>query len=66
MAGNTRGKLKEHLEGIHRNFDWIIEHCNKSNTLIGADNPPLTSYFETLKLTIAELDEQANAIYGTI
>lgn len=30
MAGNTRGKLKENFEGIHRNFDWSMKHINKS------------------------------------
>jgi len=34
MAGNTRGKLKEHLEGVHRNMDWAIHHIAKSATLI--------------------------------
>jgi len=34
MAGNTRGKLKEHFEGIHRNFDWSIHHINSSLALI--------------------------------
>jgi hypothetical protein len=34
MAGNTRGKLKEHFEGIHRNFDWSIHHINTSLALI--------------------------------
>jgi len=34
MAGNTRGKLKEHFEGIHRNFEWSIVHVQKSLTLI--------------------------------
>ncbi len=36
MAGNTRGKLKEHFEGVHRNFDWCIAHINKSLELIEA------------------------------
>jgi hypothetical protein len=36
MSGNTRGKLKEHLEGIHRNFDWILHHVGESLTLIEA------------------------------
>lgn len=36
MAGNTRGKLKEHFEGIHRNFDWQIVHIEKSLNLIAA------------------------------
>jgi len=34
MAGNTRGKLKEHFEGIHRNFDWSTHHINTALTLI--------------------------------
>jgi len=34
MAGNTRGKLKEHFEGIHRNFDWSIHHINQALQLI--------------------------------
>lgn len=34
MAGNTRGKLKEHFEGIHRDIDWILDHINKSLSLI--------------------------------
>lgn len=36
MAGNTRGKLKEHFEGIHRNFDWSLHHINESLSLIAA------------------------------
>lgn len=34
MAGNTRGKLKEHFEGIHRNFDWSLHHINTALVLI--------------------------------
>jgi len=34
MAGNTRGKLKEHFEGIHKNNDWIIHHVAVSANLI--------------------------------
>jgi len=34
MAGNTRGKLKENFEGVHRNFDWCLKHINKSLELI--------------------------------
>lgn len=36
MAGNTRGKLKENFEGVHRNFDWCMKHINKSLDLIAA------------------------------
>lgn len=34
MAGNTRGKLKEHFEGVHRNFDWCLHHINQALQLI--------------------------------
>lgn len=34
MSGNTRGKLKEHFEGIHKNLDWCIHHCNTCLQLI--------------------------------
>lgn len=34
MAGNTRGKLKEHFEGIHKNIDWCLHHINQSLALI--------------------------------
>lgn len=36
MSGNTRGKLKEHFEGVHRNLDWSIHHLVSSATLIEA------------------------------
>lgn len=34
MAGNTRGKLKEHYEGVHRNLDWALHHVAQSASLI--------------------------------
>ena len=34
MSGNTRGKLKEHFEGIHKNLDWCVHHCQISLQLI--------------------------------
>lgn len=36
MAGNTRGKLKENFEGVHRNFDWCMKHLNNSLDLMAA------------------------------
>lgn len=59
MAGNTRGKLKEHFEGIHRNFDWSLHHINTSLALIYVElqqvqiAQQLPSDEETVK-TIAE------------
>jgi len=37
MAGNTRGKLKEHFTGIHSNFDWAIHHINTSLSLVAGN-----------------------------
>jgi len=34
MAGNTRGKLKEHFVGVHSNLDWCLKHINVSLELI--------------------------------
>ena len=36
MSGNTRGKLKEHFEGIHKNLDWCVHHTNTCLELIEA------------------------------
>jgi len=44
MAGNTRGKLKEHFEGVHRNIDWGLHHIGKSATLIEASLRQLPTF----------------------
>lgn len=57
MSGNARGKLKEHFEGIHRNFDWSLHHINTALKLIDnqlrqlklAENPLATEQ-ELLKV----------------
>jgi len=36
MAGNTRGRLKEKFEGVHRNLDWSTRHINEALGLIAA------------------------------
>lgn len=66
MASNRRGKLKENFEGVHRNFDWIIYHCNKSLVLIDGDNPDLTKAITSLAEGIQTLDECAQGIYATL
>lgn len=48
MSGNTRGKLKEHFEGVHRNLDWCLHHIAKSATLIEVQLA-LMPDFETIK-----------------
>lgn len=66
MAGNTRGKLKEHYEGIHRNFDWIIYHCEKVLNLIKDKHPKLTQSTKDLAEGVKTLDELAQGIYSKL
>ena len=66
MAGNKRGKLKEHFEGIHRNYDWILYHVNSSLDLIGDQNPQLTECMKQIGAASQELDKLAKAVYDKI
>jgi len=66
MAYNTRGRIKERFEGIHKNFDWILEHCSQCLTLIADKNPEMTKAVETLGEGAKTLDELAQKIYSTI
>jgi len=63
MASNTRGKLKENFEGMHRNFDWIKHHISKSVALIGAHKPNLTDALQALDSQVDELDKLTQKIY---
>lgn len=66
MASNTRGKLKENFEGIHRNFDWAKHHCQKSIVLIDGKHPKLIKAIKALAEAIDGLDECAQEIYATL
>ena len=66
MAGNTRGKLKEKFEGVHRNFDWSKKHLVEAKVLIQSHNPKLTASIESLAQGIDTLDELAMNIYARI
>ena len=66
MAGNTRGKLKEHFEGIHRNFDWIVYHINESLKLIKEKHPHLSKGITALGKGVSALDNLAKGIYSKI
>ena len=63
MAGNRRGRLKEHFEGIHRNFDWILYHIRESLELIKADHPHLSIGIDQLGKAVQALDKLAQEIY---
>ncbi len=66
MAGNTRGKLKEQLEGVHRNFEWSKKHLTESLILIQDHKPELSKSIEMLAAGIDTLDELTMGIYSKI
>ena len=66
MAGNTRGKLKERFEGVHRNFDWSRQHLIAALALIKEHNPNLTQGIQSLADAVDTLDELAMNIYAKL
>ena len=66
MSGSARGKLKEELEGIHTNMQWIILHSARCIDLIGDSHPEITTFFKSLVEEMTLLDEGTAKIYGTI
>jgi len=66
MAGNTRGKLKEQFEGVHRNNEWIKQHLAQSLILIKDHKPNLSKAIETLADGYAEFDKLAMDIYARL
>lgn len=66
MAGNTRGKIKEHLEGCHRNFDWANVHLEKTTELIDGHKPQLSDGIKSLQTAVCELDGLLMAVYAQI
>ena len=63
MAYNTRGRIKERFVGIHKNFDWVLEHCSQSLTLIADKNPKLSKAIIALGKGVKVLDDLAQDIY---
>lgn len=66
MAGNTRGKLKEKFEGVHRNFDWSKKHLTEALVLVQEHNPNLSGSIDSLAKGIDTLDELAMNIYARL
>ncbi len=66
MAGNTRGKLKEKFEGVHRNFEWSKQHLEQALTLIKEHHPHLSESIESLAKGVDTLDELAQNIYARL
>jgi len=68
MAKGVRGKLKENLEGIHRNCDWITQHCQKSIEIIPADQryENLIQGFDGIAKLIEQVDKFALDMYSRV
>ena len=66
MASSTRGKLKENIEGIHRNCEWIHQHCTKSIALLPDDYKTLEDHFEGIMKITEQLDKFTLALYAKI
>lgn len=66
MAGNTRGKLKEKFEGVHRNSEWSKKHLVDALVLIKEHRPNLSEAIKTLADGIDTLDELAQDIYARL
>lgn len=66
MAGNTRGKLKEQFEGVHRNFEWQKVHLTNALVLIDKHKPSLSEACKLLAEQIIILDELAQGIYAKL
>ena len=66
MAGNTRGKLKEQFEGVHRNFDWATKHLEVALVLIKQHNPKLSEGIRSLDKGIKALDSLSIEIYSRL
>lgn len=66
MAGNTRGKLKEKFEGVHRDFEWAKIHCADSLILIKEHHPHLSEAILSLAKGIDTLDELSQNIYARL
>jgi len=66
MASGTRTKIREHLEGIHKNTEASKQHCIKCLELIGSKNPQLSMSIKKLADINNMFDEFAQKIYSHI
>jgi len=66
MAGNTRGRLKECFEGVHRNAEWQKKHLAEALILIKQHKPKLSEAIEGLADGIKTMDELAQGIYAKL
>jgi len=66
MAATTRGKLKEHYEGMHRNCDWIMKHTIDCLELVQDKNDKLSTATKQIAELTKVLDEFVMRIYANL
>lgn len=66
MSGNTRGKLKEEMEGLHRNLDWIVAHSAKCLTLLEGKHEGLSAMFVAMGASAKTQDEILQDVYASL
>ena len=66
MAHNTRGRLKECFEGIHRNNEWIKQYCERALLMLDEHNPKLKGAVRSLAKATEALDKLAQDVYGKL
>lgn len=66
MAGNRRGRIKEHCEGMHKNCDWIRNHVIDTLDLIEDKNPKLSEAMTGIGQIADQLDKLILGIYATM
>jgi len=63
MASGTRGRLKEHMIGVHKNCEWIQNHCIQCVELLAGDYEKHRKSFESLHAITVMLDDFAASLY---
>jgi len=66
MASGTRGRLKEHVVGIHRNCEWIQTHCIDCVKLLGDGYEDHRKSFELLHELAVTIDEFASSLHNKL
>jgi hypothetical protein len=66
MPSNTRGKIKEHLEGVHRNTEAIKSHLSTILALVADKNIGLTKGINALSELNEFVDYSAKKLYSVI
>lgn len=66
MAGNTRGRIKERFQGMHKNYDWVTEHCQQCLSLIGDKNPKLSEAIVSISKGTQIMDDMVQDLYSSL